>query len=190
MGIQLGSASVSDPAIKTLDVGDKVIFHLVNAEQKPAYDLETGDRKMSKKGNPLDQMKLTVKLIKAEGTGIAAGTKKEPADITPGEIYTIWSGVSGLFEWRDGVQDFLKKHGRQVEVGDVFCWSLDREDEPKQRGWNGQKHRSFAGRPPKAEEAAEVAACEALYVERKQGVALTDEAPEGVQYDNDDEMPF
>lgn len=192
MPIELGDARVSDPTIKTLDIGDEAVGHIVNTEKVAAYDFDSGERKLSKKGNPLDQQKITIMLVSTAGEGVAAGTRSEPVDPTPGEVFTIWSGVGGLFEWRDGVQAFLKKHGRQVSVGDVVRWRLDREDEPKKPGYNGQKHRSYTIRPPKDDEAAAVARCETLYRERSTpATTLTDEpVGDADNWDDPDEMPF
>ena len=174
------------PALKLPDVGDTAIFHIVDVGEAEIRNFDTGEAERWPDGNTKMQKVITAMLISSTG-GAKAGTRDEPIDPQPGEVYTIWAGASGSYHWREGVKAFRKASGRGPAVGDVVKWTLEREEPAKQRGMNPHKVRTFAIREPKADEAAGVKAAENAHLARRETITV-DDAP-APAYDPDSE-PF
>jgi hypothetical protein len=163
------------PALKLPDVGDTAIFHIVDVGEAQIIDFDTKEPETWPDGNVKMQKVITAQLISAAGN-VKAGTNDEPVDPTPGLICTIWAGASGSYHWREAVKALRKAEGRGPAVGDVVKWHLEREEPAKKRGANPHKVRTFAIRPPKADEMAGVKAAEAAHMARTQPIVV-DDAP-------------
>ena len=163
------------PSLKTPEVGDNAIFHLVDAGDAEIRNFDTGEAETWPDGNKKMQKVLTALLISTKG-GTKAGTRDEPLTPEAGEVYTIWAGASGTYHWREAVKALRKTEGRGPAVGDVVKWELEREEPAKQRGMNPHKVRTFAIRAPKPDEMAGVKAAEAAHLARTQQIPV-DDAP-------------
>lgn len=166
------------PSLKLPEVGDTAIFHLVDIDEAEIRNFDTGQAETWPDGNTKMQKVITAQLISATGTA-AAGTRDEPVDPTPGDVYTIWCGASGSYHWREAVKALRKKEGRWPAVGDVVKWTLEREKPAKTKGMNPHKVRTFTIRPPKPDEAPGVAAAEKAHLAPRQAspepITLNDE---------------
>lgn len=178
-------SAASVPSIKLRTAGANVVFHIVDIEEIPVYD-DDGNRKVSARGWEHVQKRITG-VLKSHSDGTDAGTQAEPAEPVDGQVYAFYTRVQGFFAWKEAVAEHVTNTGKQVTVGDVVKWTLDKIDKPTKPTQSGRHETSFAIRAAKPEEAAEVARCEAIYAERKAGPALTDEAP---SYSEEEMDPF
>ena len=176
----------SIPALKLPGVGDAAVFHIVDVGEAEIRNFDTGEAETWPDGNKKMQKVITAQLVSTSG-GAKAGTRDEPIDPQPGEVYTIWAGASGSYHWREAVKAFRNASGRGPAVGDVVRWCLEREEPAKQRGMNPHKVRTFAIREPKADEAPGVTAAEKAHQARRE-VITVDDAP-APAYDPNEE-PF
>ena len=141
------------PSVKLRNIGDEVVIAIAHAKVVPWREYGTNNVKVGADGKPRTQDCVTGIVVR--GTGVVTRNDQDEV-VKPGEEVAIYLAGHNRWEYIEA-----KRKLGGLNVGDVLQWKYDR-DEPSQSG-NPKKVRTCAMRRAKPEEAATVAACEALY---------------------------
>ena len=169
MGRALTQQQTPTPGVKLRYPGAYVVVCIADvAENLPMmkYNSNPPIQETTQDGRPKFQDKVIGIVVQSDGAEIKTpeGAITAPA---PGDIVSIWLGSYNRWEWGQA----KTKLGRAVEIGDHFRWLYERDEQGQ--GEFPRKVRLCAIRAPKPEEAATVAAADALYDQINPPIQLT-----------------
>ena len=158
MTIELDEERPITPSLKLRNIGDEVIVAIADKQEVPWMEFGTDRQKVGKDGKARTQERFVVIVI--GGTAVYVEDERDEV-ARPGMEASIY--LAGHSRW-ERIQAYKRDvGGRGVRVGDVMRWRYDRDERSTVAGLNDKKVRTISVRDAKADESAQVAACEALY---------------------------